>query len=583
MLNRIRLGLSAFWNTVTHHGTDLTNPAVWTPMGGVTTAAGVDVTHKSAMGYPPVWRGVHVIVNDVAKLPLYLYQRKGGDSRERAKRHPAYPLLVRRANPFMPAGVFKKTLTYHAVIDGNGYAFVERDPLMRPLGLWPLDPTSTYPVLESIEFPRVVRRLWYVTRGPDGQQRKIAAENVLHIRGLSYDGYMGHSLIQVMGQALGLGIAARQFATLFFGQGLNARGFLVVPQRLDAAEKDDLREHWPKMNAGLQRSHLPVILHGGMDFKPNQVEPDKAQALETRQLEIREAANIVGVRPHKIGDTTKTSFASLEQENRSHLDESIDPWLCTWEEACNEALLTEQQKKRDSHYWEFSRDKLINTDSKALAEVNRIRREMGQLTVNDLLRQANQPTIGPEGDVRHVPGNWTILTDQPPPPPAAPPVPGQEEDDEQADETEPPPAPPADDEEEEESPQNAAGDAARRAAERQLFLHTAGLLVRSESDQVRRAADRETNFLGWCDRYYPPHQKKIANALEPVLRVMDPESDAGGRARSLARNHVEHSRQQLLAAADGDRDGFSTRINALADEWPEQRPAQLLEQFQPAA
>src|SRR5690606_12994001 len=120
-------------------------------------------------------------------------------------------------------------------------------------------------------------------------------------------------------------------------------GFLVVPRRLDDKELSKLREQWPKMEAGLKRAHLPVVLHGGMDFKSNQVDPDKAQALQTRQFELREVSNITGVPPHYLGDDSRTSYNSLEMESQSLLDNAIDPWLQVWEEEADDKLLSEEE------------------------------------------------------------------------------------------------------------------------------------------------------------------------------------------------------------------------------------------------
>jgi HK97 family phage portal protein len=508
--------------------------------GGGPTDAGVSVTHRSALGYPPLWRATNLIANAVGKLPLYAYKRGEQDSRERAKTHAAYPLLRRKPNPLMTAGVFKRTLTLQAQLDGNGYAWIERNGFGDAIALWPLQPSDTYPVVECVG---LVRRLWYITRDSEGRERKVAPRDILHIKGPTYDGYMGLSVLEIMKEALGLGMAARKFATLFFGQGLNARGFLMVPHRLSDTELQKLREQWPKMEAGLSRSHLPVVLHGGLDFKPTQVNPDKAQALQTRQFEVREVSNITGVPPHYLGDDSRTSYNSLEMESQSFLDNAVDPWLLVWEEECDDKLLSEEEKESESHYVEFLRDALLRVDAKTQTDINYRERESGVSSVNDILKRKNRPPIGPEGDVRHVPQNWGILTAEAPA--------------EQA---------PADE-----------GQSAEQleAALRNLAEHQAGLLVRSEADQVLRAAKRESNFVNWMVRYYEAHERKIATALAPVLRVVNPGGDPSSPAAKLALEHVRASREELLAATDGDPAGFVGRIEVLTARWESDRAATL--------
>lgn len=525
------------------------NPAAWTPLtfSGQPTESGVPVGHKSALGHPPLWRAVNLIADPVSMVGFYLYRKIENDAREKAKDHPSYKLLLTRPNDFQTASVFRHTMTLHAQVDGNGYAWIERDGFRDPHALWLLDPTQTYPVVEVVGLRRTV---YYVTRTLDGELRKLNASDVFHLRGPSYDGYCGLSVLDLMAEALGLGIAARKFATLFFGQGLNARGFLLAPQKLSATELNDLRTHWPKMNAGLSRAHLPAILHGGMTFLSTTVDPDKAQALETRQFEVKEVANITGVPARYLGDDGKSSYNSLENESKEFLNKTVDPWLDRWEDEARAKLLTVEEQEDDTLYFEFQRSDLIRINEKEMAEIMRWEREAGIVSVNDILKRKNLPPIGPEGDVRHVPANWTILTDKPPEPQSPPAAPETDDTDDDATETE----------------------NRRRGAVMALAEHRAGVLIRSEADQVRRAAKREANFVAWMDRYYPKHQEKIAAEFALLLAVVD----AGDESAKLASEHVEMSVAELLTAADGDPAGFVERVEAVSARWESERAAEMV-------
>lgn len=513
-------------------------------LSGQPTQSGMVVGHKSALGYPPLWRAINLIADPVSMVGFYLYERKDGDARERAKWHPAYPLLTTQPNEIQTASVLRHTLTLHAQLEGNGYAWIERNGYGDAMSLWILDPLQTYPVVEAVGLKRSV---YYVTRGVDGSLRKIPARDVFHVKGPSFDGFCGLSVMDLMAEALGLGMAARKFATLFFGQGLNARGFLMVPHRLDAKQVQELREQWPKMEAGLSRAHLPVVLHGGLDFKSTTIDPDKAQALETRQFEVKEVANITGVPARYLGDDGKSSYNSLENESKEFLNKTVDPWLDRWEDEARAKLLTEEEKATDSLYFEFQRSDLIRINEKEMAEITRWDRESGLLSVNEVRKRRNMPPIGVEGDVRHIPANWTILTDAVPAEPDAEPT------------TEP-------------VPDATEAESRRRDAVRALAEHRAGVLIRSEADQVRRAAKREANFVAWMDRYYPKHQQKIAAEFALLLAVID----AGDESAKIASEHVKMSVAELLAAADGDPAGFVERVEAVSVRWEAERAAEMV-------
>src|SRR5690606_8385726 len=119
------------------------------------------------------------ISQSVAKLPMFVYRRGADDSREKDSKHPAFKLLRRQPSEFYTALQFKFVLQSHALVFGNGYAYILRDEAANPIELLILDPEETYPIKEG-------GRLMYVT-WLDNVQYKIDAADILHIKGLSLD------------------------------------------------------------------------------------------------------------------------------------------------------------------------------------------------------------------------------------------------------------------------------------------------------------------------------------------------------------------------------------------------------------
>lgn len=342
---------------------NLNDPAAWDLfVGGQTSNAGVAVNYDTALGYSPWWRGVSLISRDVAKLPLAIYKRNG-DGKDRDTAHPAYRLLRYKPNAEMTAFVFRQTLQAHALNEGNGYAYIFRNGGGVPVELVPLKPDDVLPVREN-------GKLWYVLN-VKGEQRKIDPSNILHIKGLGFDGLCGYSLWQKARHSLGLGIASEQFGSRYFSNGAEPRAVIEHPAKLSPQAATNLRSSWNAMHQGIENSHKIAILEEGMKINAFSNNARDAQLLETRQFQIREVANWLGVPPHKLGDTTRTAFASLEQENQSYLDDAVDPWLVNWEEECREKLLSEEEKSADSHVVEFVRNALVRADLTARANYYR--------------------------------------------------------------------------------------------------------------------------------------------------------------------------------------------------------------------
>ena len=355
------------------------------------TESGYHVTHRKALGHAPLWRGLNLLANVPFRLPLHVYQDTDDNSHRRAVEHPAYKLLRRRPNRGMKAATFKRTMTYHAIWYGNAYAKILRNGRGEPASLVPLDPQSTKPHQEA-------GRLWYKT-GP--QQERIISDDVFHLMGLSHDGLEGLPLIQIMADAIGMGLAAREFAAKFFRQGAQATGVLSI-EGGDEDRQTQAMKDFAKL-VGPDSAHKVVVNTSGGKFFPLTINPEQAQLLGIREFEdTKVIANVLGIPPHLLGDDAKSSYASLEQENASLLSNSYDPILVEWESEVDAKLLNDGE---DGYFAEFKREALLRTDTATQYTAFNKGRLGGWLSVNDIRRSLNLPSIGPAGDVYLVPTN----------------------------------------------------------------------------------------------------------------------------------------------------------------------------------
>lgn len=401
-------------------------------LGGGPAESGVRVTPRSALGYSAVWRAVSLIAGDVAKIPLFVFRRtEDGRGKERASDHAAFRLMRWKPNSEQTAQTFREQVQQDVLLHGNGYAFIERNGDGTPAELRWLDPTMTYPERKN-------GSLRYVHKRPGGDETLIPPENVFHVRGLGAEGLAGLSVLSYAKETFGLAIAARDYGSLFFGNNSVPPMVLETDHNLTDKQRDGLRSDWERMQGG-KKTHKTAVLPMGVHPKQLAIPAKDAMLLETREFSIREIANYFGVPPHKIGDTTRTSFASLEQENQSYLSESLDRWLCAWEFECWAKLLTIPQQQRDSHFFEFERKSILRIDSTARAAYNRT--ALGGApweTVNEVrakenldplddpmadelqwpLNMGNDPNAGKQGDP--VPGDPGTPPDPTPEPDASP-------------------------------------------------------------------------------------------------------------------------------------------------------------------
>ena len=137
----------------------LNDPDVWEQVFGESfgkSASGEKVTLNTSLRISGIWRGVNLIANKCGGTPLFVLKRGDGvNDQTRDEQHNA-AWLVGQSTVHPDAGSaaahgtaldafqFKKLLTFHAIMRGNGYAYIVRDGAGRPLMLKALDPSRTY-------------------------------------------------------------------------------------------------------------------------------------------------------------------------------------------------------------------------------------------------------------------------------------------------------------------------------------------------------------------------------------------------------------------------------------------------------
>jgi HK97 family phage portal protein len=371
--------------------TPLSAPDDWLydALGSWRASSGVNVNAQTALSYAAWWRGVNLLARDVGRLPLHLCRRVG-PGRERHTRHRVYRMLRYKPNSEMTARVLREMMTAHVVAQGNAYSYISRDGTGRPLELIPLNPTQVYPV-------RANGKLWYVLDIPTVAMRKEEPRNIFHLKGLSYDGLLGYSVIAKARESLGLGMAMQTYGSIFFRNNAQPRVVLVYPNTLKPETRQNLRENWERMHAGLENAHRTAILDGGPDIKTITINARDAQLIEGRQFEIREVANWLHVPPHKLGDTSRTSFSSLEQENQQYLDEGLAPWLNAWEEEIWDKLLTEDEQ--EELFAEFDVRGLLRANLAARGPYYQLAVNGGWMTPNQVREEEGMnPREDPDGD-----------------------------------------------------------------------------------------------------------------------------------------------------------------------------------------
>lgn len=320
--------------------------------------AGISVDHNNVMALPAVMRAVSIISNGVAKVPFYVFkQQDGGESQTWDRSHPSWTAIVRKPNTDITAGLFRQTMTAWALRYGNAVAYIHRPQWPNPgeMEFVPLMPDRTKPIRISQAMAMKyglssdsIGKLYYQTRIGDKDVAYEASE-CLHIRGLGDNPHWGYDVVDVLRESLSGAMAAQEFGHRFYGQGANPAGFIEMPTGMEEEAEIRFLESIRRGSEGMGKAHRLMLLEEGAKFHKWTTDPDKAQFLEGKQFDIRTIAMAIGIKVHKLIDSANSSYNSLEQANQEHKDDDLMPWICRWREEMDDKLLTEEQKRTESH------------------------------------------------------------------------------------------------------------------------------------------------------------------------------------------------------------------------------------------
>jgi len=364
----------------------------WFDVTGGSTKAGVPVNEKTALKYLTVFACVSLIAGDIARLPLILYRKMPDESKKRIFDHPLADILHNAPNKNTTSFHFREAAQNHLLLWGNTFSIIRRRQQDRDIA--ELIQISN-PGQMSIKTGK--KGIFYEWHDKKGKHRK-PKKDIFHIAGFGFNGLFGMSMISLAREAIGLGLAAEEFGSTYFGEGTHPAGIYEMDGFLGDHRKDfakALKEGY----SGLGKAHSIMIAEGGAKYKPLTIPLNDAQFIEVRNYQKIEICGMYHVPPHKIAIHGHNSDNnSLETENANYVDSCLMHWIVRWEQSIALQLLTQEERKQ-GFFVEFLVDGLLRGDSQARAEYYSKMFQIGAMSPNKILAKENMNPI--EGGDQH--------------------------------------------------------------------------------------------------------------------------------------------------------------------------------------
>lgn len=449
----------------------------WFPssfMSGNNTS-GETVTQGNALTLSTVYACVNVISQDIAKVPFYSFQKT--DSGKQRLNNKISQLLNYRPNPYMSAMDFRQALTAHCLTYGNAYAEIQRDINNEITALWILPPDKVKPVIDENN------RLIYEIKS-NGRVSYLFPEEVLHLKGLGFDGLQGYSVIAYASQSLGSALAQDKFAGSFFGNGATMGGYLEHPNNLSSEAQKRLLDSVERRHLGADKAHRILVLEEGMKFQEAVISPEDSQLIQSRQFNISEICRWFRVPPHKVSDLSKATFSNIEQQSLEYVTDTLSAWFKRWEQEVWFKLFTEEEKEQ-GYYAEHVLEALLRGDITTRYSAYAQARQWGWLSVNDIRRLENMNDVE-GGDTYLVPMNMIDANTT--------------------------------------SENTSAENINRQSLAKDIAERIGRAELRELDKQINREDFNEELFSEWEEKFYVKHNEYVRKTLSVFTSEIDPQS-----------------------------------------------------------
>lgn len=333
--------------------------------GGMPAWSGETVSLQSALNHSVVWACNRLISETQGATPLNMLQQKNG-AKQLAVDHPMFSALRNAPNDEQSAMSFQETRTSHTALEGNGFAqIVRRSGTNTAIQLLPLDPGQVRIEREKTGQKRLVYLVKYNVDGVAGNNEKTytvtpgVPQDILHIRGLGWDGLRGHSVIQMARQSIGTSLSVERNVGRFYANGGRVPYHLEMAKRFkDDDAFDKFRVDWEK---AYSQPHKVPILENDTKLIQDGLSAVDSQMLETRLFDIHEICRWFLVSPHLVGDLSRATFSNIEQLALEFVKVTMQPWYTRWEQDMWRCVLTPDEKSA-GYYFKHNTNELLRGD-----------------------------------------------------------------------------------------------------------------------------------------------------------------------------------------------------------------------------
>ncbi|RBW60211.1 phage portal protein [Ruegeria sp. A3M17] len=293
----------------------------------------VSLTRTGFSGNPVGFRSVKLIAEAAAALPLVL--------QDQTQRYDVHPIisLMRRPNAAQGRAELMEALFGQLLLSGNAYveAAQAEDGLPIELHVLRSDRMSVVPGADG--WPKA----YDYTAG--GKTHRFPANAICHIKSFHpQDDHYGFSPMQAAAMAIDVHNSASRWSKSLLDNAARPSGALVwkggdghgvMAEDQFRRLSDEIEQNY----RGARNAGRPMVLEGGLDWKPMGFSPSDMEFQKTKEAAAREIALAFGVPPMLLGIQGDATYSNYQEANRAFYRLTVLPLVTRVAAAVSEWLV----------------------------------------------------------------------------------------------------------------------------------------------------------------------------------------------------------------------------------------------------
>lgn len=283
-----------------------------------------------------VLTAVSHVASNVARFPIVILD----DDKNAVKNIKSVDyLLNKHPNDMLSAYHWRFLMTVNAILTGDGFSRIIRDPHTKaPLEIQYFPPSQTY--IDDSDVTNIKYEFTPINQKEGGQTIVVPAEDVIHFMFFTYDGIHGRSPLLSLADEIGLQDDGIKTLRRFFKSGLKG-GLLKAKGKLSPEARLKTRKAFEYAQAN-SNAGSPIVTDDTFDYSPIEIDTNVLQLINSNNYSTAQIAKALHIPAYKLAVNSPNQ--SIKQLNEDFITSDLPYYFKPIASNLEMTMLTDRQR-----------------------------------------------------------------------------------------------------------------------------------------------------------------------------------------------------------------------------------------------